>query len=342
MRGARWPGALSRRQLVQGAGAMGLAAGGIALLARCAVLAPPRPPPPKVARVGWLWQGSPADTSDFDNFREGMREKGWVEGQNFVVEARYADGREERYPALAAELIALPVDVILTSSTPAIRAAREATSTLPIVFAAIGDPVRQGFVASYARPGGNLTGLTILGGGAMEGKRLELLEAVPAIVRVAHVSTPTTAGNIPGAQEAARMLGVELQLLAVRTHDDLESAFAAASGWGADALLFAPDAVFGTARGPIATLAAQHRLPAMYAGRQHVDSGGLMAYGPQVGYNWRRAADYVDKILKGAKPADLPVEQPREFEFVINHKTAQALGLTIPPHVLLQATEVIQ
>jgi putative ABC transport system substrate-binding protein len=330
---------VSRRRFVQGAGVTGLG-----LLAGCGRLPFQRQPPlpAQVARIGWLGPSSATEATRFEHVRQGLREHGWIEGHNFVLEARFAEGREEHYLALAAELVALPVDVLLTASTPAIRAAKEATSTIPIVFAAVGDPIAEGFVASYARPGGNLTGLTIFPAVVLQGKRLELLrEALPEMARVALFWTPTSAPSVRAAEEAARTLGVDLQAIQVRTHDDLEGAFGAATGAGAEALLFTPDAVFTTARARIVALAAHHGRPAIYHDRVFGEVGGLMTYGPRTAYNWRRAADYVDRILKGATPADLPVEQPMLFDFVINLRTAQALGLTIPQHVLLQATEVI-
>ncbi len=327
----------SRRRFVQGAGAAGLA-----LAAGCGRLPWQAPPPAKVPKVGWLLPGSPGPFPGVDTFRQALHDHGWVEGQNVTMVYRYAEGREDRYPALAADLVQVPVDVIVTQSTPAIRAAKDATAAIPIVFTAAGNPVGTGLVESLARPGGNVTGLSILSS-PLSGKRVELLkEAVPGVSSVAAFWTQTTAGALGEMQAGAQTLGVALHPIEVRTHDDLDAAFAAAARAGVDALIFAPDAVFITAVGRIVDLSATLRLPAMYADRQFVDAGGLMAYAPSLSDRYQRAAWYVDRILRGTKPADLPVEQPMRFDFAINLRTAEALGLTIPPHVLLQATEVIR
>ena len=298
----------------------------------------------KVYRIGFL--GSPlAGAHLVDALRQGLRERGWVEGQNLVIESRSAEGKLERWPDLAADLIRLKVDVIVSSLSPAIRAAMQQTSTIPIVMAGVNDPVGAGFVASLARPGGNVTGLSMLVT-ELSGKRLELLkETLPNLWRVAFLWNPTQPGQalaLKDTQEAARALGVTLISMEVRTREDLESVFGAIAKERAGALIVMTDPVTFSHRGQLTALAARHRLPAMYAIREFVDAGGLMAYGPSFPDSYRRAATYVDKILKGAKPADLPVEQPTKFELVINIKTAKALGLTIPQSMFIRADEVIQ
>jgi putative ABC transport system substrate-binding protein len=331
----RW----GRRQFVQGAGATGLA-----LLAGCGRL-PGQAPPSKVARIGWLGPGNGSDPN-FEAFRQGLREFGYVEGQNVVIEARWAAGRFERYPALAAELVGLQPDVLVTTSTPPTLAAQQATSTIPIVFTSSGDPVGLGLVASLARPGGNITGLSNLFV-PLGRKRLELLkETVPSAARVAGLWNPTNPANAlewSATQEAARTLGVEAQSVAVRTTSDLASALDTILDERADALVILADPLLSVTNTPqIPDFIARTRLPTMTTVGANVEAGGLMYYGPSLTGMCRRAAYYVDRILRGAKPAELPVEQPTTFDFAINLKTAQALGLTIPQHVLLQATEVIQ
>jgi putative tryptophan/tyrosine transport system substrate-binding protein len=268
-----------------------------------------------------------------------------VEGRNLVLEYRWTEGRDERFPDLAADLVGRKVEVIVTWGTPAAKAAKAATSTIPIVMAAIGDALGTGLVASLARPGGNITGLSALNP-ELEGKRLELLkEAVPTLTRVAFLWNPDHPLHqvvLQDTQWAAQALGVSLHLVGVPGYTDFEAAFAAMTREGAEALIVAPDAVFVLHRARIAALAAQHRLPAIYLHRDHVHAGGLMAYGPSYHDLFRRAATYVDKILKGATPADLPVEQTMRFELLINLKTAEALGLTLPPLLLLRADEVIK
>ena len=302
--------------------------------------------PAKVARVGMLMPISVAAAApNVDAFLQALRERGWVEGQNIVVERRYSDGRAERLPHLAAELIRLNVEVIVTWGTPAAKAAKGATSKIPIVMAAATDPVKTGLVASLARPGGNVTGVTS-GGGELSGKSLELLkELAPAVTRVAVLWNPENPGNAPlftQTQAAARALGLRLQSLEVRASGELESAFAAMIKERPGALLVLHELVFFNQRKRIVDLAAQQRVPAMYERREYVDVGGLMSYGVNFRDNFRRAATYVDKILKGAKPADLPVEDPTRFELVINLNTAKALGLTIPQSIFIRADEVIR
>jgi putative ABC transport system substrate-binding protein len=278
-------------------------------------------------------------------FLRGLRELGWVEGQNIAVEYRWAEGRLERLPELAAELVGLKVDAMLVGGTQAALAAKQATTTIPIVLAGIGDPVGTGLVASLARPGGNITGLSFLAS-ELSAKQLELLkEAVPKVSRVAVLWNPTNSFHrlaLRDAEAAARSLGVQLQLLEARSPNEFDSAFAVVTRKRAGALLVLADAVFLLHRTRLADLAARSRLPAMYGLTEHAQVGGLMAYAPNFADSFRRAAGYVDKILKGAKPGDLPVEQPTKFDLVINLKTAKALGLTIPQSLLIRADQVIQ
>jgi putative ABC transport system substrate-binding protein len=300
----------------------------------------------KVVRIGRLAPISASiDGRVLEGFRQALQDRGWVEGQNLAFEYRYADGQLERLPALAAELVRLKVDVILAGSTPGALAAKHATSTIPIVMATTGDPVGGGLVPSLARPGGNLTGVTALGE-AVIGKRLELLtEAVPGVTRVAVLTDPASPYSGPFRHEverAARALGVELHVLEGRDPGEFEPAFAAMRSEGAQALMMGMDPIFATHRRRIVELAAQSQLPTMYGLWEFVEVGGLMFYGESLPHMYRRAATFVDKILKGVKPADLPVEQATTFEFVINLKTAQALGLTLPPMFLFQADEVIR
>jgi putative ABC transport system substrate-binding protein len=276
-----------------------------------------------------------------EGFRQGLRQLGWVEGQNIALKYRWAEGRYDRLPDLAAELIHL-----FAHTAPAIQAAKQATSTTPIVMETLTDPVLAGFVASFARPGGNITGVSGLAT-ELSGKRLELLkEAVPGVTRVAvlaNPANPSTPALQRETESAARALGVQLHVLEVRDPTELDDAFTAMSREHADALIVLPDLMLVTQRKRIVDFAAKNRMPAMYAdSRQWVESGGLMLYEPSLAANSQRAAGYVDKILKGAKPADLPVEQPTKFELVINLKTAKALGLTIPNEILFQADEVIR
>jgi ABC-type uncharacterized transport system substrate-binding protein len=301
----------------------------------------------KVPRIGFLGTRSLSDMSPYlDTFRQGLRELGWVEGQNIVIDYRYAEGRFDRLPDLAAELVRLKVDIIVAVPTPAAVAAKKATETIPIVAISVGDPVGLGLIASLARPGGNLTGLSYSVGLEIAGKGLELLkETVPKVRRVAILSNP---GNpfqplaIREVNVAARSLGVQLQLLEARGPNELDGAFAAMATERVGALLVVADSLFLLQRTRLADLAARSRLPAAYGLREIVEAGGLMSYGPSVRDLYRRGATFVDKILKGAKPGDLPVEQPTKFELVINLKTAKALGLTIPPSLLGRADEVIQ
>jgi putative ABC transport system substrate-binding protein len=302
----------------------------------------------KLYRIGFLSPSSPSDVRRlrfFEGFRNGLGELGYVEGQNITIESRWAAGKYDRLPGLAAELVRLKMDVIVTVAVPAIRAAREATSTIPIVMASVVDPVATGLVASLARPGGNITGLSNMAP-QLVGKQLEMLkEVVPKASRAAVLWNPANLGNAPqlrAAEVAARTLGVRLQPVEARGPSEIDSAFAAMTKEGAGAVVVLVDVLFVDQRTRIANLAATHRLPAVYGTPEPVEAGGLMAYGPSFLYNYRRAAVYVDKILKGAKPADLPIEQPTKFELVVNLKTAKALGLTIPQSLLSRADEVIQ
>ena len=302
--------------------------------------------PAKVSRIGFLSVGSPTDNLfTLEAFQQGLRELGYVEGQNIAIEYRFAEGRPERLPVLAADLVRLKVAVIVTGSPPAPEAAKRATSTIPIVFAVIGDPVAQGLVASLAWPGGNITGLANLAQEVV-GKQLELLkEVAPKVSRVAVLQNPSNHAHLfvlRQAEGAARALGVQLHILQARTPPEIEAAFAAMSRQRAGGVVVLRDTLFLTQRTQIAALAAKSRLPAVYGLREEAEAGGLMAYGANVLLMYRRAATYVDKILKGVKPADLPVEQPTKFELVINLKTAKALGLTIPQSLLQRADEVIQ
>ena len=300
--------------------------------------------PAKVPRVGVLRERTPPDPS-VAAFRQGLRELGYTEGQNILIEERYAYGVVDRFPTLAAELLGLNVDVLVVGGTVAAQAAKARTSTVPIVFTLPGDPVGTGLVASLARPGGNATGLSSFGSG-LGGKHLELLKmAVLQVTRVAVLYNPVNpaAGlTLHETREAARALGVELHVLEVRQLNALARVFAALTAWRAEALLTISDPVIGNELAQLAQLAAEHRLPAIYTTRGFAEVGGLLSYGPSFTDNYRRAATYVDKILKGAKPADLPVEQPTKFEFVINLKTAQALGLTLSPTFLSLADEVLK
>jgi putative ABC transport system substrate-binding protein len=303
-------------------------------------------PAATVPRIGWL--GGPTRESAevfVREFRRGLKELGWVEGQNIVIEWRFAGGRAERLPDLAAELVRLRVDLIVVPSTPTALAAKNATKTIPLVTVGGGDPVELGLVASLARPGGNITGLSSNLGPEIAGKQLEVLkETVPKVSRMAILWNPTTPGNALALREAeitARALAVELQLLEARSASDFDGAFAAMTTRRAGALLILGDVMFTTHRRRLAALAMKSRLPAIYGGREFVDEGGLLCYGPKLSDNFHRAAVYVDKILKGAKPGDLPIERPTTFQLVVSLKTARALGLTIPPSLLQRADQVI-
>jgi putative ABC transport system substrate-binding protein len=298
----------------------------------------------KVYRIGYLGTGTIAP-SLLEAFRQGLRELGWVEGRNVVIDYRFAEGQADWLPGLAEELVRLEADVIAASPTPAALAARDATRTIPIVGISFDNPVEHGLVASLARPGGNVTGLSYSVGPEIFGKDLELLrEVIPAVRQVAVLSNsanPNHALMISNVETAARSLGLELVLFEARAADELDGVLAAMARARVEALFVFGDPLFGVHRARLAELTAQHRLPTMYTNRPHVEAGGLMCYGPSFPDLWRRAASYVDRILKGAKPADLPVEQPSKFELVINVRTAKTIGLEFPQSILMRADEVL-
>jgi putative tryptophan/tyrosine transport system substrate-binding protein len=303
----------------------------------------------KVSRIGYLRSGSARDAARYGEvLRRGLRELRYLEGQHIMIETRAAERQYERLPELAAELVRLPADVIVAGGTPAIQAAKHATSTIPIVMAVSTDPVAAGLVTSLARPGGNVTGVSLGTGEEFAGKWVELLkEAVPQVSRVAVLRDSNADASVlrPVVREterAARALGIKLHLLEAGDARELERVFAAMTSAGDKALIVLPSGGFNAQRNRIVDLAAARRLPAIYEHGEFVEVGGLMSYGPNLLALVRRAATFVDKILKGTKPADLPVEQPTKFELVINLKTAQQIGLTIPPNVLARADRVIR
>jgi putative tryptophan/tyrosine transport system substrate-binding protein len=323
----------------------------IMLFALCSLLLASRFPADaqqakKVPRIGYLEATtSSTNLTRIDAFRQGLRELGYVEGKNIVIEWRYADGKVDRLPLLAAELVHLKVDVIVTAGPAGTRPAKEATSAIPIVMAFDNDPVGNGFVASLGRPGGNITGLSALAP-ELTGKRLELLkETFPKLFRLAVLGTSTEPGYAQILKEtelAADALKVRLQYLDVLGPKDIETAFQAASKGHADAVLLLTSPILVSQRTQVADLAIKGRLPSMYYRQEYVEDGGLMSYGISFTDLAHRAATYVDKILKGAKPADLPVEQPTKFELIINLKTAKKIGLTIPPNMLARADKIIR
>ena len=314
----------------------------------CAPLAAWAQQPRKVYTVGYLTVPSRETAQDGANaFQGGLRDLGWVEGQNVRVEYRFADSNLDRLPHLAAELVRLRVDVIVAGATPAVIAAKNATRTIPVVMFLPGDPVGSGLVASLARPGGNVTGLAGSAGPEIYGKQLQLLkDAFPRISRVAILMNRATkrfhALGLRETEIAAQALGLQRQVLEVRDPREFDNVFAALTTASSDAILVPADPLFFQHRARLAELAAKTRLPAMWGLREFAEAGGLMAYSPNIVDLARRAATYVDKILRGTKPADLPVEQPTKFDFVINMRTAKALGLTIPPSFLLRSDEIIQ
>ena len=303
--------------------------------------------PTKIPRIGYLSFGSSSFTFSArgEAFRQGLRELGYVEGKNIVIEWRSAEGKLDRLPALAAELVGLKVDIIVSAGSSVTRSAKEATSTIPIVMAQASDPVASGFVASLARPGGNITGLSTLAP-ELGGKRLELLkEIIPKLSRVAVLGTSTQPGYAQALKEielAAGALKVKLQYLDVLGSKDIETAFRAATKGRAQAVLMLSSPVLVSVRTQVVDLAVKSRLPVIYPDSLYVDAGGLMTYSTSITDLNRRAATYVDKILKGRTPADLPVEQPMKFEFIVNLKAAKQIGLTIPPNVLVRADKVIR
>ena len=326
---------MKRRVFVSAVG-MGLLAAPLRLAAQ---------QPKRVPRVGYLFSFTPAEAKHlWEACRQGLRELGYVEGQNIALEPRWADGGHERLPELAAELVRLNVDVIVSAATPASRAAKAVTSSIPIVIVAVADPVKVGLIASLARPGANVTGLSLFTS-ELSGKRLELLGQVAhAMPRVAILMNPDNQSNAVFLEEtrvAAQKLAVQLQLLEARNPREIERVFDAA-GERAAALIVFDDPVLWSHRKQIVALAAKRRLPALYGYSEFVDDGGLLSYGPDRVDQYRRTGVYVDKILKGAKPADLPVEQPTKFDLVINMKTVKALGLTIPPALRLQADRLVE
>jgi putative tryptophan/tyrosine transport system substrate-binding protein len=307
--------------------------------------------PGRIPRIGYLVTGSldsPETRVLLDAFRQGLSEHGYVEGQNIVIEYRAADGKIERLPGRANELARLNIDLIVAGNTPAARAAQQATTTIPIVAPVMGDPVGDGLVASLARPGGNITGLTFLGPELVP-KRLELLrEALPRVSRVAALWHPGAFGEratrdmLKETETAARTLGMQLRLVGARGPDELDGAFSTMTRERAEALIVFPSPMLFNERRRIVDLAAKHRLPSMFGAREFVELGGLIGYGASINDLIRRGANHVDKIPKGAKPADLPVEQPTKFELVINLKTAKQIGVTFPQSVLFQADKVIK
>jgi putative ABC transport system substrate-binding protein len=300
--------------------------------------------PAKIPRIGYFWPGHPFSKTSprLESFRQGLRDLGWVEGENIAIEYRWGEGRTERFSDLAAELVRLEVSVIVTFGDHAARAAKQTTTRIPIV-AATDDLMGAGLVASLGRPGGNITGLTIIAA-ELSAKRLELLkESVPKVSRVAALWDPSTGlSQVTAIEGAARSLAVQLQVLEVRGPDDIAGAFEAAKKRGAEALNVLASPLLHALRKTVIDLAAKNRLPTIYQWRESVEDGGLMSYGPILLDVHRRTGVFAGRILKGAKPADLPVEQPTRFELVINMKTAKALGLTIPPSVLVRADRVIE
>jgi len=299
----------------------------------------------KLPIIGFLGSTTPAGQSQLTAaFVQRLRELGWIEGRTVAIEYRWAEGRSERFAEFAAEFVRLKVDVILTHNTPPVLAAKQATSVIPIVFATAADPVSTGVVASLARPGGNVTGLSSQTTD-LAGKRIELLrEVVPGLRRFAILANPENSYvilEVREVQAAARTLGLEVALFEIRRAEDITPAFEGLKG-GVEALYILPDPLLFTNRLRINTLALGARLPTMHSLREYVEASGLISYGPNWRDQWRRAADYVDKILRGAKPADIPVEQPTKFDLVINLTTAKALGLEVPPTLLARADEVIE
>ena len=307
-------------------------------------------PTGKVYRIGYLSIGSASSTytTTLEAFRQGLRELGWDEGRNLLIEYRYAEGQADRLPALADELVKLNVDLIVASPTPSAFAAKSASRTIPVVGMSLTEPVAVGLVSSLARPGGNVTGLTYGVDTEIFGKQLQLLKEIfPEVRRVAVLTNPASGGpshslRMDSVKGAARSLGLPLQILEVRDLGDFDAAFAAMVKGRAGALLVSGDAMFFVHRARLADLAIKNRLPSMSTQLQWVEAGGLLSYAPSFPEQWRRAASYVDKILRGAKPADLPIEQPSKFELGINLKTARALRVTIPRDVLLRADQVVQ
>ena len=334
---------LGRRRVLQG----GVALAGLGLVVGCGQASLPWQGTRTVSRVGTLGEkaSDPAEARLWQAFRVGLQERGWIEGENLLVEPRWAEGNAARIPELAADLVRLKVDLIAARSSIFTQAARAATSTIPIVFIAHADPVATGHVASLARPGGNATGQAVLQT-VLGSKSLELLSAVvPGLVQIAvlwHPDTPSHTPNLKGLEEPAHALQMQVQPIAARNAAELDGAFSVMAREGAQAVLILATPFFYNERQRWVELALTQRLPTMYSSREAAEAGGLMTYGPNLEALWRSAPVFVDKILKGAKPADLPVEQATKFDFAINLKTAQILRLAIPQSVLVQATELIQ
>jgi putative tryptophan/tyrosine transport system substrate-binding protein len=306
-------------------------------------------PTARVRRIGFLsasWPSSPSASAIFETFRQVLPELGWSEGKDFIIDYRFAEGRFDRLVVLADELVRLNVDVIVAVPTAAAVAAKKATDMIPIVMINVGDPVGLRLVESLARPGGNVTGLAYSVGLETLGKGLELLmEAVPSVRRVGVLVNPANPAHaivIRDLQAVSGSLGIELDVREIRGPDELEGIFSEIVRTGAGGLLVLPDVVTITYRSRVAELAAKHRLPSVHGFRESVEAGGLMSYGPSFFEQWRQAADFVDQILKGAKPAELPIKQPTQFEFIVNLKTARALGIEIPTSLLARADEVIE
>jgi len=340
---------MHRRAFVEHLAGLSASVTGLALLNGCGLILPSAAQPPKVPRVGYI--GDPGLTPWAAVLWDRLRELGWVEGQNLVVERRYSQTRltwvAEEQLALVAELVALPVDVLVTVGTPTTLAAKQATETIPIVFTDVRDPVGVGVVSSLARPGANLTGVSPGASTPLRGKQLELLRAVvPGLVHLVviedAINPAANALGLADTQQAADVLGVQIQALYVASADDLASAFATAASWPAHGVIVTQSGLFLAERARIAKLAAGIQLPAMYQANEFVDAGGLMSYGTSQHNTYKRAATYVDKILRGAKPADLPVEQLTTVDFAVNVQAAQALGLTLPPNVASQVTEWVE
>lgn len=317
-----------------------LAAGSAALVTACN----PLPGSKRVARVGYVDSGAPgASAQPIDALLQGLKEYGWVDGDNMRVEHRYENGDEAHLLDIARELTAIPVDVLVVTSTQGTRAAKQLGSAVPVVFTGLQDPVGAGLIESLARPGGTITGTTLMTP-QLHGKRLELLKAtIPGLMRVAVLGNPTSAGlNMPDIEAAAQPLGLQPLPFEAHTTTDLNDAFDRIAQSGVQALMVLPDALFSNNRATMVALAARIRIPDMYWLREFAVDGRLMAYGGNRTDSFRRAATYVDKILRGSRPADLPVEQPVQFDFAINLKAARELGLTVPQDLLTQATEIIQ
>jgi putative ABC transport system substrate-binding protein len=329
---------VDRRACLGRFGVIGLSVLGAPLAARAQQVG-------NVYRIGLLTGTSPS-SPNVEAFRQGLRELGWVEGQNIAIDHRYAEGNTDRLPALAAELVGLKVDVIAAGPTPPALAAKKATTTIPVVMLGAAQPVELGLVASLARPGGNITGMAWGVDLVIIGKGLEILkEAIPRLRLVGVLSNPANPGNALAmgvVKEAAQSVGVQLHVLEARGPGDFDGAFAAMAKQRVQALLVVADSLFVAHRARLASLESKHRLPSMHSFVLNVEAGGLIGYAPDTVAAWRRAAVFVDKILKGAKPADLPVEQPTKFDLVVNLKTAKALGLTLPPSLLTRADRIIE